>query len=169
MSQRAAWQLERLGFTDVSDFVVGKSYWLATGRPTIRSQPIARVGSQVTPSMTALTNDSVAEVRDSTAGDRHTRKLEPVLESTDGKSDVVVVDEHGIVLGRVRHSDLEAAASTDLMSDIMRLGPTTIRPDQLVRNVAKRMENRGVRSLLVTRPTGELIGEFVTDGVPGDG
>jgi len=153
MSQRAAWQLERLGFADVYDFVVGKSYWLATGRPTIQSQPIARVGSQVTPSTTALTNDSVADVRDSTGG----------------KSDVIVVDEHGIVLGRVRHPNLEAAASTDLMSHIMRLGPTTIRPDELVRDVTKRMELRGVRSLLVTRPTGELIGEFVPDGAQGRG
>jgi 3-mercaptopyruvate sulfurtransferase SseA len=37
MSQRAAWQLERLGFAQVYDFVVGKAHWLASGRPTIRS------------------------------------------------------------------------------------------------------------------------------------
>lgn len=43
----------------------------------------------------------------------------------------------------------------------MQLGPTTIRPYELVSEVTKRMATRGVSSLLVTRPTGELIGAFV--------
>ena len=146
MSQRAAWQLERLGFADVYDFVVGKAYWLANGRPTTRSEPIARVGSYVTPAVTAVVGDSVAATRESTAG---------LL------GDVVVVNEHRIVLGRVRRADLKAAGGTDLMGAIMRLGPTTIRPDELVSEVTKRMAKQNVSSLLVTRPTGELIGAFM--------
>ena len=146
MSQRAAWQLERLEFADVYDFVVGKAHWLASGRPTIRSKPIARVGSCVTPATTAFIDDSVATVRES---------------NVETLSDVVVVDQNRIVLGRVRRSDLEAADGTDLMGEIMRLGPTTIRPDELVGEVTKRMAKRAAGSLLVTRPTGELIGEFV--------
>lgn len=154
MSQRAAWQLERLGFADVYDFVVGKAHWLASGRPTIRSKPIARVGSSVTPVTTAFIDDSVTAARASTAG---------ML------SDVVVIDQRRIVLGRVRRSDIEATDGTDLMGEIMRLGPTTIRPDELVSEVTKRMAKRGVGSLLVTRPTGELIGEFVPSEGGGDG
>jgi CBS domain-containing protein len=146
MSQRAAWQFERLGFADVYDFVVGKAHWLASGRPTIRSKPIARVGCGVTPATAAFIDDSVAAVRESTAGTL---------------SDVVVVDRNRIVLGRVRRPDIETADDTDLIGEIMRLGPTTIRPDELVSEVTKRMAKRGVGSLLVTRPTGELIGEFV--------
>src|SRR5438105_3740394 len=34
MSPRAAWRLERLGFTDVHDYVAGKADWLAAGLPT---------------------------------------------------------------------------------------------------------------------------------------
>lgn len=149
MSQRAAWQLERLGFANVYDFVVGKAYWLASGRPTVRSSEIARVGSSITASVTALVDDTVAVVRQSMAG--------PL-------SDVVVIDERRIVLGRVRSSDLEAAIGTDLIGEIMRLGPTTIRPDELVGAVTERMADRGVASLLVTQPTGELIGKFVPSG-----
>lgn len=146
MSQRAAWQLERLGFTNVYDFVVGKAYWLASGRPTIRAESIARVGSSVTAVVTAFIDDSVTAIRDSATGTL---------------SDVVVVDQSGIVLRRVRRSDLEGAPGADLIGEIMRLGPTTIRPDELVSDVTDRMAKRGVGSLLVTRPTGELIGAFV--------
>jgi CBS domain-containing protein len=146
MSQRAAWQLERLGFADVYDFVVGKAHWLASGRPTTRSEPIGRVGAFATPATTAALDDSVAAIRESTQGTL---------------SDVVVVDERRIVLGRVRRSNLAAANATDSVSEIMQLGPTTIRPDELVSEVTKRMATRGVSSLLVTRPTGELIGAFV--------
>lgn len=146
MSQRAAWQLERLGFTQVYDFVVGEAHWLASGRPTVRSSEVARVGSSVAPAATALIDDSVAAVRRSTAG---------------SLTDVVVVDEGRIVLGRVRASDLEAANGTEQMGEIMRLGPTTIRPDELVNAVTDRMAAKSVRSVLVTRPTGELIGQFV--------
>ena len=146
MSQRAAWQFERLGFADVYDFVVGKAHWLASGRPTIRSKPIARVGSRVTPATTAFIDDSVAAARASTA---------------DTLSDVVVVDQNRIVFGRVRRSDIETADGADLIGEIMLLGPTTIRPDELVSEVTTRMAKRGVRSLLATRPTGELIGEFL--------
>lgn len=148
MSQRAAWQLERLGFSDVYDFVVGKAYWLASGRPTIRSSEIARVGSSVTPSATAVVDDRVEAIR------------EPMAPP----SDVVVIDERRIVIGRVRASDLEAAIGTDSIGEIMRLGPTTIRPDELESAVTERMVDRGVASLLVTRPTGELIGQFVPSG-----
>jgi len=148
MSQRAAWQLERLGFADVYDFVVGKAYWLASGRPTIRPEPIARVGSHVAQAATAFLDDSVTEVRASTA---------------ERNSNIVVIDQHRIVLGRVRRSDLEVAADTDSMGQIMRLGPTTIRPDELVSDVTERMANRSVSALLVTRPTGELLGEFRLD------
>ena len=115
MSQRAAWQLERLGFLDVYDFVVGKAYWLASGRPTVRSSEIARVGSSVTPSATAAVDDQVEAIR-----------------AMASPSDVVVIDERRIVVGRVRASDLEAAIGTDLIGEIMRLGPTTIRPDELL-------------------------------------
>ena len=43
----------------------------------------------------------------------------------------------------------------------METGPTTIRPHELVEDVRGRMAKRGVASLIVTKPTGELLGEFM--------
>ncbi len=120
MSQRAAWQLEHLGFAAVYDFVVGKAHWMASGRPTVRAEPIARVGSFVTAATTALVDDSAAAVRQTTSGT---------------SSDVVIIDENRIVMGRVRRADLEAAADSDQMAQIQRPGPTTIRPDELASDV----------------------------------
>lgn len=145
MSQRAAWQLERFGFAEVYDFVVGKAHWMASGRPTVRSEPIARVGSFVTAATTAHVDDTVAAVRKTTCGT---------------SCDVVIIDENRIVMGRVRRAELGAASDSDQMTQIMRPGPTTIRPDELVNDVTSRMARRGVTSILVTRPTGELLGEF---------
>ena len=146
MSQRAAWQLERLGFAQVHDFVAGKAHWLASGRPTVRSSVIARVGSHITPAVTALADETVASARQAISG---------------SSTDVVVVNALGIVLGRLRKSDLDAADGSDLLADVMRLGPTTVRPDEPLDAVTTRMVDRGVKSLLVTRPTGELIGWFI--------
>ncbi len=153
MSQRAAWQLERLGFDEVYDFVVGKAHWLASGRPTTRSAAIERVGSAVTAAVTAFVDDTVAVARETAAG---------------SSRDIVVVNHRQIVAGKVRHSELEAANGTDLMGAIMRLGPTTIRPDELAKDVSQRMSNKDVKSILVTRTTGELLGEFAPTQTPGD-
>src|SRR5712691_518454 len=36
MSPRAAWRLERLGFTPVYDYALGKVDWMAAGLPSVR-------------------------------------------------------------------------------------------------------------------------------------
>lgn len=56
-------------------------------------------------------------------------------------------------------ADIEHSAET-AVTEVMRLGPTTIRPDELTDAVRARMANRNVRSLLVTTPKGELLGSF---------
>ena len=92
----------------------------------------------MSPAKAAFFDDSVATVRES---------------NVETLSDVVVVDQRRIVLGRVRRSDFEAADGTDLVGEIMRLGPTTIRPDELVGEVTKRRAKRAVgRVALPARP-----------------
>jgi len=145
MSQRAAWQLERLGFVQVHDFVLGKVHWLASGRPTVRADGPARVGQQLTDPTTGLLDDTVSAV---------TPRLQGPNDS------LVVIDENRIVYGRVRRKDLDAAEGSAVMADIMRLGPTTIRPNEEADAVRERMAGRSVKALLVTKTTGELLGEF---------
>jgi len=149
MSQRAAWQLERLGFSHVHDFVLGKVHWLANGRPTVRAEGPARVGQELTDAATALLDESVSDV----------------AARLDGLNDsVVVIDANKIVYGRVRRKDLDAAERSALMADTMRLGPTTIRPNEEADAVRERMAGRSVTALIVTKTTGELLGEFRTTG-----
>lgn len=145
MSQRAARQLERLGFSNVSDFVHGKAYWLASGRPTTRTHPIDRVIDHL-----ALPGATVRA--DTTAAD--------ALETLAGAGRAVVVSESLVVVGTVRAERLSAAKPGSTVADIMRLGPTTIRPDEGAEAVRNRMTERRVSSLLVTTPTGELLGSF---------
>src|SRR4051794_40740978 len=42
MSPRAAWRLERLGFTDVHDYAAGKVDWMAAELPTVRADMTQR-------------------------------------------------------------------------------------------------------------------------------
>lgn len=148
MSQRAAWQLGRLGFDEVYDFVLGKAHWLATGRATVRLEDIDRVGGFLTDPPTAHPGDLASGVL---AG----------LHTVD---DVVVIDEQRIVLGRASNLELRSAQGSTTMAEIMQLGPTTIRPDEPSSAVRKRMKARGVSSILVTRPTGVLVGQYVLEG-----
>lgn len=151
MSQRAAWQFEQLGFTDVYDFVLGKAHWLASGRPTVRSEPIDRVGDHLVTdvAMVDITAD-VAEARQAL--------------SDHGGDRVVVVNPQQIVLGVARPAALEAVTAKTAISDVMRVGPTTIRPDEDTAGVQKRMNGRKVRALIVTATTGRFLGLFVNPG-----
>ena len=145
MSQRAACQLERLGFTNVHDFVHGKAYWLASGRPTTRSAPIDRVVDHLNPNVaTVRAQATVADAMDTLAGaDR-----------------VVVVSESNVVVGVARADRLRGAVPGSIVADIMSVGPTTIRPDEDAEAVRARMTQHSVLSLFVTLPTGELLGSF---------
>ena len=145
MSQRAACQLERLGFTNVHDFVHGKAYWLASGRPTTRSHPIDRVIDHLNPNVaTVSAQATVADARDALTGaDR-----------------VVVVSGSNVVVGVVRADRLKEVEPGSIVADIMSVGPTTIRPDEDAEAVRARMTQHSVLSLFVTLPTGELLGSF---------
>jgi len=145
MSQRAAWQLEYLGFTDVYDFVMGKAHWLATGRPTVLQEPADRVGDHL---------ETQVAVVDITATGIDARKAI----SDRGGDRVVVVNSQEIVLGVVRSPAIDSVTP---IVDVMSVGPTTIRPDEGVEGVRERMSRHNVPALIVTRPTGQLLGLFL--------
>ena len=151
MSQRAAWQLERLGFTDVNDFVVGKAHWLASGRPTERSEPADRVGDRLRTDVAVVdTAASVADARRALAdhnGDR-----------------VIVVNAENVVLGALPSAALDAVTPETPVVDAMKVGPTTIRPDEEASEVRQRMSRHNVTALIVTAPTGRLLGLFDNAG-----
>lgn len=86
---------------------------------------------------------------------------------TGGHNMCIVVNDRGIVLGRLRKKELEGDADVAI-EDVMDLGPPTERPDPFLHEVIDRL--RKVGSLLVTwygdEPDGgRLVGVLFRDDV----
>jgi CBS domain-containing protein len=147
MSPRAAWRLERYGFTDVHDYVLGKADWLANDLPHEGETEL--VGDHLVRDLPTCTEDeSVGDVRE--------RSVASPL------AGLVVVNAHGVVMGLL---PAEAAGSDPgaAVGGLMTGGPTTVRPSEDPEMLAHRMEHADVTSILVTRPDGVLVGAFLRD------
>ena len=62
-----------------------------------------------------------------------------------GQDDCIVLNGQDIVMGRTRRRALQHAQPDAPLAGVMELGPTTVRPDELLDNVVERMRRRGVR------------------------
>jgi CBS domain-containing protein len=143
MSPRAAWRLERLGYGPVYDYAWGKVDWLAAGLPTEGTGPRERRALDVL--QPAMTCEPTA-----TAGEAAERARAAGVRS------VFVVNEHGVLLGRV---DAERAAHPDdLVENVMAPGPTTVRAHEPLDPLLERMASRGITEMVVTTPEGRLLG-----------
>jgi rhodanese-related sulfurtransferase len=154
MSPRAACWLSTMGFTHVHDYAPGKVDWLAHGFPaegTHAERPTA--GSLVrTDAVTCSIEDQAGDV------------LERVAASTYGFA--LALGPAGVLLGRVRRSVLETAGDADGIEPIVEPGPSTIRPHLTSDELRKRLEDSGVRTLVVTTPDGALLGVVRGDDIP---
>lgn len=141
MSPRAAWRLERLGFGPVYDYAAGKVDWMASGLPTVRADTSER------------------RALDAVDRDPPTCRPDDRLADVAGihERGVVVVNDRGIVLGRVNPGRVEAADSTPV-EDVMEPGPATVRTHEPLAPLLERMGHRGVDEVIVTTPQGELLG-----------
>jgi|CXWL01.1.fsa_nt_gi Mg/Co/Ni transporter MgtE len=150
MSPRAAWRLEHLGFREVYDFVHGKSFWLAHGLATDgTSASASRAGAATEHDVpTCRLGETVATALERIAAHRGPGRSWDLC---------IVTNGDGIVAGRVRRRALETAPDTRVDA-IMEPGPATIRPDTGLVNITQRMSDRGVASVIVTDPSGRLIG-----------
>ncbi len=74
-----------------------------------------------------------------------------------GWDSCVVVNERGIVLGRLRLDGVEEALGT-AVEDVMEPGPATVRADADVRRTVERLRDRRIPDIIVTTPDGELLG-----------
>lgn len=135
MSPRAAWRLERFGF-DVFDYALGKVDWLAAGLPTVRAQPGSRRALEV--------------------ADRNPPTCSPDTPvAALGPGSVIVVNDRGIVLGRIPSNRADTAERSD---DIMEPGPATVRAHEPLDELLERMKRRNVGEMIVTTPEGFLLG-----------
>ncbi len=145
MSPRGAARLETLGFTKVYDYVGRKTDWLAAALPTAgRLSAVATAGDVI------RSGDCACHLGD-LLGDVVNR-----LRAA-GKDACIVVDDHHVVLGRVRGRALEGDPNAT-MEDVMRSGPSTIRPDTSLESVVQTLRDGNVTNTLVTDPAGRLIG-----------
>ncbi|MEW6471529.1 MAG: CBS domain-containing protein [Actinomycetota bacterium] len=142
MSPRAAWRLERLGYNPVYDYAAGKVDWMAAGLVTVRADPSQR---------TAL---------DGADRDPPTCSPEDLVDhavTTNPGATFVVVNQHRIVLGRLRANTAGTSGQTRV-EDIMEAGPTTVRAHEPLVPLLERMAHRRVEEVIVTTPEGELLG-----------
>lgn len=117
MSPRAAWRLESLGFTAVYDYVAGKADWFARGLPRA-----GRLAEEPTVGDLARRDVPICGIEERVGDARACARA-------GGWDLCAVVNERGVVLGRLRRETLdddpEVAAGT-----VMEEGPTTYRPDR---------------------------------------
>lgn len=145
MSARAAWRLESLGFTQVFRYTAGKADWLASGLPSEGTQAgIPRAGAVARRHVpTCGLADRVGDVRE---------RVRAAEENV-----CMVVNDRGVVLGRLRGQALQAGPRAPVES-AMEEGPATIRPNTPLEGIARRMHERKVGSIVVTDSDGRLIG-----------
>jgi Mg/Co/Ni transporter MgtE len=98
----------------------------------------------------------------------------PTCELTDRLDDVrdrvrsagwdtcVAVNRQGIVLGLVRGEAFDASPETTI-EDVMEAGPATVRADEDLADLLRRLREEDVFSILVTTPEGRLIGLLCRD------
>ncbi|MGD9889918.1 MAG: CBS domain-containing protein [Dehalococcoidia bacterium] len=145
MSARAAWRLESLGFSQVFRYTAGKADWSANGLPLEGTKvdiPAARDAARRDVPTCRLT-DRVGDVRERAAAG--------------GWDECVVVNDQGVVLGRLRQRELGAEQSM-MVDAVLEPGPTTFRPDVPLEDLVRRMRERSVERVLITDSDGRLIG-----------
>jgi CBS-domain-containing membrane protein len=145
MSPRAACRLELLGFAEVYDYVAGKADWLAHGLPTQGDQAHRPRAKDV------LRRDAVTAQPDEPVGAVAAR----VAHSPYGFA--LVTAQDGTVLGRLPAAALDGDP-TVRAEQIMEPGPSTVRADRPLADLAERLDSQGLRTAVVTDPDGRLLG-----------
>jgi CBS domain-containing protein len=79
-----------------------------------------------------------------------------------------VLDEAGVVLGRIGRRAIRGREDVTA-EEAMTLGPSTIRPNARLKDVAERMRRQNLTSLPVTTPDGRLLGLLTRSDAEGTG
>lgn len=145
MSPRAAARLEALGYGPVYDYVDGKADWGGAGLPLEGARGSAtRAGAVArTDVPTSRSGELLHDVR---------RRVGEA-----GWDTCFVVDERGVVLGRIGRRALAGEANVPV-EDVMTEGPSTVRPSARLDSLVERMRRGKLSSLPVTTLDGRLVG-----------
>lgn len=144
MSPRAACRLEQLGFTEVYDYVPGKSDWTAAGLPREgESADSAQAGD-------------VVDTQVPTCGFRNSLEAARERARGEGRGVCVAVTADNVVMGILQEGGSPPDGAT--VEDAMRTGPTTVRANEPLGPLVERMTQARVDAILVTDPEGRLLG-----------
>ena len=77
-----------------------------------------------------------------------------------GFGPVLVLNAAGVVLGTVRREQLAAAPPDTAVGSLMRFGITTVRASEPVADLTRRMGEKSVTRIVVTRQNGAALGLF---------
>jgi CBS domain-containing protein len=145
MSARAACRLESLGFAQVFRYTPGEADWFANGLPAAgRDANIPKAADIARRDVpTCHLTDRISQVRDAMRATNWNQCL--------------VVNAERVVLGRLRQRVLEGDPSA-VVEDVMEPGPATVRLNEPLEPLVKRMQKRNVSSIVVTTSDGELVG-----------
>lgn len=148
MSPRAAARLESLGFENVCDYVAGKQDWLANGLPFEGEL-------DGVPTLGRLVHREVPVCH-------FDEKLSDVAERLKSGSwrECVVVSEANVVLGLLRRAMWEGIGEdSDMVAEqTMELAPSTFRPHVRADAMLSHMQEKKMKSALVTTADGKLVG-----------
>ena len=120
--------------------------WLARGLPTEGENADQ-------PRVCALARDDVVTCSLDTPIDGMADKI---AASPYGFALVVTADR--TLLGRLRKSKLAGVDPQTPVEEVMSPGPSTVRADLSVDELRKRLDDRGLKTALVSTPEGKLIG-----------
>ena len=134
-----------MGFTDVYDFIPGKTAWLAMGwgreggdsaKPNVgdlarTDLPVCKLGAKM------------GEARTATEGSPHNFCL--------------VTNEESIFMGRLSAEAMTGDAG-ELVDQAMEGGSSTVRPSEALEALTARMTKKGVGTMVVTDLKGRLLG-----------
>jgi CBS-domain-containing membrane protein len=128
----------------VYDYVPGKVDWLARGLPAEGDRAgESRVGECARDDVVTCGLDAPAD-----------RMREEIDASPYGFA--LVVSDDGTLLGRLRRSELEGASGT--AEELMSPGPSTVRPDLAIEELREKLDERDLKTAIVSTPEGRVIG-----------
>lgn len=150
MSPRGAWRLEAMGFEKVYDYEDGKRDWGSFGLPREGTKAQEPSGGDLArrDAPTCQLEDDLQQVRE------RARAL--------GWDTCMVINEHGIVLGRLGRKALRADID-QTVEEAMTEGPSTVRPSIGGTALLKRIQENNLTSFVVTTPDGKLAGVVLRD------
>ena len=129
----------------VYDYVTGKMDWLASSLPTGGKQAhVLRVKDCVRRDV------PICHLND------RLREVQPRLQAV-GQDACTVVNDAGVVLGHLGRDAFNAAPEMTA-AQVMKPGPSTIRPHVPLAEIAEYLRKRGITRILVTTSDGRLVG-----------